>query len=257
MKVSLKTTEPFVSVIMPSYNSIKYIRAAVGSVVRQSYVNWELIISDDGSQDGTLRLVQKLSEAEPRIQVLRSAVNQGAAEARNRAISAANGEYIAFLDSDDEWLPDKLAVQISEMQKCGAAFSYTSYECIDESGQRLSIQRATRHLRYRNLLGGSPIGCLTAIYSKRLLGKRYLPNIKGAEDYALWLSILRAGTLAIPIDKVLARYRIRGGSISRNKRRAAGYTWHVLRHVEQLNWLSASWFFIIYAMRGVKKTWLK
>jgi teichuronic acid biosynthesis glycosyltransferase TuaG len=242
-----------VSVVMPARNSERYIGAAVDSVLCQSYRDWELIVVDDGSTDGTAVIMQELLAREPRMRLLRLAHPCGPARARNTAIEAAEGRYIAFLDSDDLWLPAKLERQLEVMQRTKAALSFTAYRKIDSQGNLgRAVMDVPAAVTYADLLKTNVIGCLTAVYDAHALGKRYMPQA-GHEDYALWLAILSDAVVAVGINEALACYRVHDGSVSRNKLKAAGMQWVVYRGVARLSIWQSLYYFFHYAYRGLKK----
>jgi glycosyltransferase involved in cell wall biosynthesis len=173
--------------------------------------------------------------------------NSGPAVARNRAIEAASGRYIAFLDSDDVWLPDKLAKQLEFASTANAAVTFTSYRKIDESGTLISpVIRAPERVWYRKLLRSNVIACSTAMYDTEICGRVLMPLIRKRQDYGLWLRILRGGYEAHGMSDDLVRYRLRPGSVSGNKLSAAHYHWKVLRDVEELSRISAAYYFAQY-----------
>ena len=198
---------------MPSYNTEEYIAQSIESVICQTYKNWELIIVDDCSTDKTKEIVNSFSDS--RIKFIQNNYNRGAAICRNRALSEAKGIWIAFLDSDDIWMPDKLEKQISFMENVGCSFSYTKYEEIDSKGKRTGIivsgpQRITRRSMYNYCWPG----CLTVMYDIRKVGLIQIENIKKNNDYAMWLKAIKY-TDCYLLDEILALYRRgRTGSIS-------------------------------------------
>lgn len=218
-----------VSIIMPSYNSAATILQSVESIQKQSYENWELLITDDGSQDETVGIVRKLCRDDGRIHLEVHPENRGAGEARNSSIRAARGRYIAFLDSDDLWLPTKLELQIDFMREKQAALTYTWYQRFD--GDKLGrVVRAPLSVTFRQLLTNNVIGCLTAVYDVDKVGKVFLPQIRQRQDMALWLRILSQGEIAHGLPKCLSTYRTDSGRTS-NKLRAMGYQWRLYRSV--------------------------
>lgn len=236
--------ENLVSIIMPSYNTGKYISESIESVIAQTYKKWELIIVDDCSNDLTIKVVQKYLKEYSNIFFIQLEKNSGAAAARNKGIEEAQGEYIAFLDSDDLWEKNKLEYQINFMKENNYSFSFTEYTEIDEIGNDLGIliKVPTREVTYRSYLLTNPIGCLTAIYSVKKLGKVYMPLIRKRQDAALWLEILRKGEKAHPIKKCLAKYRLRKSSISSNKINLIKYQWALYRKVEKLSLIESSFY---------------
>ena len=202
-----------VSVIMPSYNTGRFIKETIESVLAQSYSDWELIIVDDCSTDDTDEAVsQYLSDK--RIRYLKNDTNCGAAVSRNRAIKVATGKWIAFLDSDDLWEPEKLERQIAFMQTNGYHFSYTDYIEIDEAsvpnGRSVTgPKRITKHGMYNYCWPG----CLTVMYDAEAVGLIQIEDIKKNNDYAMWLKVCQKADCYL-LDEVLAKYRKRSGSIS-------------------------------------------
>ena len=185
-----------VSIITPMYNSGKYIEETLKSVVSQTHKNWELFIIDDGSSDNCIELVNEFKKIDNRIKLIINKENQGAAISRNIGIRKANGRYIAFLDSDDLWVPTKLEEQINFMSKNQLALSYSSYEKIDEFGNHIkNINIVKIQTTYHNLLKSNYIGCLTAMIDLKMMNQKklYMPNIKTRHDHGLWLAIIRKG----------------------------------------------------------------
>lgn len=243
-----------ISIIMPSFNSEKYISHAIISVVSQTFQDWELIVVDDNSTDSSIEVISEFCRKDSRIKLTKLAKNSGAAVARNKAIETAKGRYIAFLDSDDQWLPTKLEEQLKFMQDNGYAFSYTAYNKVNSNGDILSEMGVPYKLQYSDLLKKCEIGCLTAMYDTSKLGKIYMPSIRKRQDLGLWLKILKNTPYAYGLNKVLASYTLRNDSISSNKRQAAAYTWRLYRDVEQLPLYKAIYYFSYYAINGVLRT---
>ncbi|MEO9599266.1 glycosyltransferase family 2 protein [Parasphingorhabdus sp.] len=245
---------PLVSIITPTYNSADFIEETISSVMKQEYQNWEHIIVDDASTDGTALAVNELISQDSRIKFIQLETNSGAAIARNTAISAAAGRYIAFLDADDLWLPAKLSVQIEYMLRTGASFTFSSYGLIDGSGDKIGSVEVPKKATYNSLLRNNWIGCLTAVYDTEQIGKIKMPLIRKRQDLGLWLRILKQIPQAEGLKETLAMYRVRPGSISHNKVDAARYTWQLYRHVEALPFLYAVYYFSCYALNGLFKT---
>lgn len=247
----MNTIAGLVSVIMPNYNCGAYISESIESVLSQSYPNWELIVVDDCSSDNSAEIVRAFCSACPKIHLVELAENTGASNARNKGISLAQGEYIAFLDSDDIWLPEKLSMQVQFMKENSYAFSCASYAVISEDGASKGVvKRPPRSVGYHRLLYlGDSIGNSTAIYSQRMLRKCYAPSIKKRNDYALWLSILRVnGVKVYGLREVVANYRVREGSLSSGKRNLPKWQWHLYREIEHLSIASAALAFVIWAI---------
>lgn len=232
--------EGLVSIVTPLYNSEKYIEETILSVLDQTYNNWEMLIIDDCSTDNGPNIVKKYTEQDERIKYLKLEENSGAAVSRNKAIELAEGEYIAFLDSDDLWKKEKLEKQVEFMKENDYAISFTEYEEIDESGKKLNIliKAPKKAVTYRKYLLTNPIGCLTGMYSVKKLGKVYMPNLKNREDTGFWLNILKKDK-AYSLKENLAEYRIRKGSLSAKKYELIKYHWYLYRKVEKLSFLES------------------
>lgn len=212
-----------VSVITPAYNAAKVLARAVRSVQAQTFVEWEMIIVDDGSDDGTAELARALMQEEPRVRVLSHEAGQGAAAARNTALQAATGRYIAFLDADDAWTPTKLAQQIGVMQAQDAALSYTGFLRISNTVER--FVKAPARVTRRGLLFGNVICCSSAVYDRAAFGTVLMPPLPMRQDYALWLTLLARTDHAVGIDAPLVRLHVTRGSLSSDKGRATRATY--------------------------------
>ncbi|MEM7085948.1 MAG: glycosyltransferase family 2 protein [Bacteroidota bacterium] len=231
-------TTPLVSIITPLFNAENYIAQTVQCVQKQSYSNWEHIIVNDASKDTSEEIVKSIAEKDPRVQLISLSENKGAAYARNHATELAQGDYIAFLDSDDLWHPEKLTKQIGFMLTHNCEVSYTSYLHINEAGKSLRKRvKALDQLPYKKQLRNNYIGNLTGIYQARTLGKILAPPIRKRQDWAVWLTAIeKSKKPALGLVEDLAYYRVRGGSISSNKlaliphnfkfyRMHLGYSW--------------------------------
>ena len=237
---------------MPAFNAASVVAASIRSVVAQGYVDWELIVVDDHSSDDTAPAVQALAAEDGRIRLIRLPENGGPAVARNTAIAAARGRYLAFLDSDDVWLPSKLARQLEFMRKTGAAFSYGAYYKIDADGRRCGRVDVPARTTYRRLLKTNVIGCLTAMYDTAVLGRVFMPGIRKGQDYGLWLELLKRVDCAYGMSEPLAEYRVQAGSISSDKLESSLWVWRVYRQVERLSLPRAAYYFAHYAFHGLQ-----
>ena len=257
--------QDLVSVVMPVYNAADTVTESVQSVQAQTWSDWELVVVDDGSKDSSVEILTDLSEKDPRIRLFRQEHNSGVAAARNRGIQEANGQYIAFLDSDDLWRPEKLEKQIAFMGEHQAAISATAYGVIDETGRRAGVDRhfpgtqaGYRTYDFQELLKGNALGCLTVMIDREALqeqgytGEITFPQIKH-EDYALWLSILQTGVKAYALEEVLADYRIGSKSISGNKWRSAKWTYDIYRKHLGLGRIESIRCFLGYLSSAVAK----
>ena len=247
-------SQPLVSVIMPCYNMEKYISETIASVQRQTYPHWELLIVDDASTDNTAKLVEKLQKQDERIHFFRKPEHSGIADTRNECIQKAQSQFMAFLDADDVWYPEKLEKQLSFMIENKVGFTYSAYDWIDENGNALNKRISTiGDLDYEAYLRNTIIGCSTVMVNKNIVGKVVVPNFRTSEDTATWLDILKQGHLAYAIDEVLVSYRIRRRSASSNKFKASFDLWKVYRRHEQLPLVEALRYFSSYAFNAIKK----
>jgi len=242
-----------VSIITPTYNSIQYIQKTIQSILDQTYTNWELLITDDCSTDQTWDILKDYPLKNNKIRIFRLDQNSGPGVARNNSIRHAQGRYIAFCDSDDVWCADKLDKQLQFLRQHDLAFTFSSYQKINEKGVPSGIILAPRKVTYNDLLKTCTIGCLTAIYDTNKLGKIYMPEIRKRQDYGLWLKILKLIGSASGMEEVLAYYRERSNSVSSNKFVAAKYHYKVLREVEGIPSYKAFYYFVHYAFRGLFK----
>ncbi len=206
-----------VSVIMPTWNSEKYVQESIASVLNQTYKNLELIITDDASTDKTPQILQSFQEKDGRIRLILNQQNGGAGVTRNCSIRAARGQYIAFLDSDDCWLETKLEKQVNFMQKNKVALCFCPYSTIDGKGEHLGFISAPKHVSLFNMMCDDKIGFLTAIYDVQLLGKHLMPSQRKRQDYALLLILLRQCKDAYSIPESLAKYRLHEANMSKSK----------------------------------------
>lgn len=237
-----------VSIIMPTYNCGAFIEESVKSVLAQTYKNWELLIADDCSTDNTQTVLAPYLDNYPNIYYIRLEKNSGPAAARSAALKQVKGEYVAFLDSDDLWASNKLFLQIDFMKRKNVAFSATGYELMTEEG----LSKGTAFIppaktTYDKMLRLScPVGNLTVMYDRRIIGEQQVPDIQKRNDYALWLQILHKTDACYGMPTVLAKYRVRSQSVSRNKLKLLPYHWHLYRHIEKLSLLKSAWYILCW-----------
>lgn len=229
-----------VSIITPCSNSEKFVSQAIQSVISQTHQNWELLLVDDCSSDTTFSILSNFASQDARIKAFKLDENSGAGVARNFAIQHAQGNYIAFLDADDLWKPEKLEKQINFMQTQNIPFTFSFYETIDEAGNSRNETLITPpKISYQQLYYCNWIGNLTGMYSVDFFGKIPISSIKKRQDWMLWLQIVKQIQTAIPVPESLAYYRVREDSISASKWKLIKYNFKVYRDFHQLNFISA------------------
>lgn len=233
--------EPLISIITPNYNCAMYIAQTIESVLAQTYRNWEMLIQDDCSSDDSLKIALSYAQKDSRIKVESNPNNVGAATSRNNAIRRSKGEYLAFLDSDDLWIPTKLEKQMQFMQANNCDFCYAGYEHINQDGKSMLVQaKATKHLTYRKLLLHCWTGCLTVVYKQDLSNKIYGPILKNCNDHALFLKVMPHIKNAMGLNECLAMYRIREGGISRKKTNKLNSFYQLFHDYEGLSYIAST-----------------
>jgi teichuronic acid biosynthesis glycosyltransferase TuaG len=244
---------PLVSIITPSWNVERLIGDTIESVQAQTLRDWELLIADDCSTDKTAAVIESYAAKDPRIRLIRQPRNGGPALARQAAIEQAQGRFIAFLDSDDLWLPPKLERQIAFAREHRAALSFTAFRRINETGSVTGrLIPVPDSLTYDQLLKNTSIATLTALVDRDIAGNFAMKN-QPYDDFCLWLSILKRGHIAYGLNEDLARYRVRGVSVSSRPLRSAGWVWHIYRNVEQLSVVKSAWSFGHWSARALLK----
>ena len=224
--------------IIPVYNCEKYIEETIESVLNQTYGNIEIILVDDCSTDNSLKIMQRY--VSDKVKLIELKHNQGKALAFNKGLDYINGQYLGLIDGDDIWFSDKLEKQIKFMIDKNYDFTFTSYQQVSHDKKiRYKVIKSIKEVTYYRMLLYCPIAYSTVILNIGKLGKRSLPNLKKRQDYALWLEILKEGYFAHGLPEVLAQYRIRPDSISRNKVNLIKWNWKVYREFENLSILKS------------------
>jgi len=251
-----KYVQEKVSIITPAYNSEKYISKTIESVQKQTHGNWEMIIVDDCSTDKTCEIIKGYIDNDSRIRLIRHQNNQGAVEARNLAVKRATGTFIAYLDADDIWLPEKLKKQIDFMKGKQCAFSCTSYEVINDDGKSLNKEvYMLPKVDYMGYLTNNLLQTVGIMADISIIDREYffMPDLRRGQDAATWLQVLKAGYDCYGMKEVLAQYRRTRNSLSSNKFKSVKRTWHLYRKVEKLSFLFACYCFARYAFLAVWK----
>ncbi len=244
-----------ISIVTPAFNCESVINDTYDALVKQTYLNWEWVVTEDFSTDNTYERLKSIASLDTRVRLFRNTENSGAAVSRNRSIIESRGDFLAFIDSDDLWLPTKLETQLRAMLDDDLDFSFTAYELVDESGVRLDKVvdgNQSRPLSYNDMLKKkATLGCSTVMLRKAAFKTIEMPLIRTGQDYGLWLRLLKTGKVAYPISSPLTQYRLMPNSISRNKFKKARRQWQIYRKLEDLSILHAMYCFSFYAWRAV------
>ncbi|PMO34029.1 glycosyltransferase family 2 protein [Vibrio breoganii] len=243
-----------VSIITPSFKSLHYIMDCINSVHAQTYTNFEMLIVDDASPDDSAAYIER-NLPDERFKLIKLKSNVGAAAARNEALRVASGRYIAFLDSDDIWYPSKLEKQLEFMTANNYSFTFTSYELIDEKGNRVQKNvTVPKEIDFKGYMGNTIIGCLTVIIDTKDIKPFLMPNLRSSHDMALWGDIMLDNDIkAYGLDEVLAYYRLVSTSNTSNKFKAAKEVWIVYRNHFKLSRFRSIFFFLSYAANALIK----
>ena len=247
-----------VSVIIPVYNVEKYIRQTLKSVFAQTYSNIEIVMVDDCSQDQSSEIIVEFQKTHPEIVYFLQPKNMGAGAARNKALELATGQYVAFLDSDDLWLPEKTEKQIELMRQKKSPFSYAAIEMIDEDGKQLRGKRNIKETcDYAYLLHNTMIATSSVIGDREVFGDFRMPLRRGGQDYATWLSLLRSGEVACGINQTLVRYRVSSNSLSSNKFKSIKQVWEIQTQDEGIYRICVIKNIICFCIHALKKYLMK
>ena len=244
-----------VSIIMPSYNCGQYVEDTIRSVQAQTYQNWEIIFMDDCSTDDTISRVLELREKDERIKLYQNHINSGAAVSRNNALRVSKGRWIAFLDSDDIWEPEKLEKQIKFMEENDYAFSYTGYQEIDSESQPTGVfVSGPKHVTKQGMYNFCWPGCLTVMYDTSKIGLIQIKDIKKNNDYAMWLKVCKKADCYL-LDECLAKYRRgRAGSVSSHGiLTMIGWHYKLWHKAEKKNALMAAYYTCLNLVCGFYK----
>lgn len=242
---------PIVSVIMPCFNSEKFIESSILSVLNQTFKDFELIVIDGGSSDNTTKIIKKIASTDTRLSLIENLEDQGPAHARYRGINKSKGIYIAFIDADDLWLNNKLSLQINFMKENDLSFSYTRYRTINEIGSKTGcLIPMYKSYNFTQALGRRGIGTLTVILKKSMLTKDIIEHFgkSHGEEYLWWLLILKKGAKAQLLNMDTARYRKVGDSLSTNRLIHQKTLWHTYRNEINLTFFSSAFFYTSYIL---------
>lgn len=244
-----------VTIIMPAHNSMTTIERAISSVVEQSHTNWKLLIIDDLSADKTVQIIESWCARDPRIQLIKLNTWSGVAVARNTGLNSISSEYVAFLDSDDYWSPDKLELQLEFMSKNKTPITFSSYYRVDENLKTIGSITAPEKVSYDGLLKSNSIGNSTAVFKWSEFRDIRFKSI-GNEDHLFWLECLKrvdGYVYSTPCDMPLVYYLVRSDSLSGNKFKSLSYEWIIYKHVLKFNYIKSLYYILNYIYYGFKK----
>lgn len=243
-----------VSVIVPAYNAADYLDECIESVQRQSYSNWEMVIVDDCSIDDTYKIAEEYAEEDKRIKLIRHKENQGVAAARNTALKAATGDYVAFLDSDDLWEKNKLYRQLIFMENNIYDVTYTAYQKINAvTGKKGKVIKVPKAMTYEKIFGNTSMACLTVMINRKAVGDFSMPLLDHTEDQCTWQDILSRGYVAYGLNESLAYYREGNLSLTKDKKKSVSQQWNVYRIHYGFGVLKSAVYFSKYAVHAVIK----
>lgn len=246
--------DPLVSIVLPCYNAAAFLPATLESVIAQTFGDWECIAVDDASKDETASILADFASRDPRIRPLFLEKNGGAAASRNAALREMRGRYLAFLDADDVWLPEKLALQVARLEATGAALCHTSYRFMDEGGNVLpGGVKATPKVDLRTYLRNTEIGMSTAVLDREQIGEITFRDIRICQDTHLWLELLRRGFVSEGICEPLVNYRVREGQISGSKIAMARQVLALYLEIDEVPLHERLFSFASYAFNGFRK----
>ena len=245
-----------VSIIMPVYNSEAFLKDSIESIKKQTYPNWEIIMVDDNSNDNSFDVMNNLTtDIKSKTKLIHFEQNRGTAIARNTALDLSEGEYIAYLDSDDIWMEDKLEKQIKFMKENNYAFTMTSFCYLHKDGSEKTIRNLPKSLTYTQAMRNTIIQTCTVMGDLKKIERKLfeMPDIKRGQDAATWWNILKNGNKIYGLNEPLSYYRVGNQSLSSNKLKAIKRTWNLYRNVEKFNFIKSSFYFSFYAINAVKK----
>lgn len=245
--------KPIISIITPAYNAENYISQTIESVQNQSFKDWELIIVDDCSKDYTSVLVKEFENKDPRIRMIKAPQNGGVAKARNLGLEQARGDFIAFVDSDDLWEPEKLEKQLAFMKEKGCVLSYTDFQKFNTTDGSLGkVMKCPKRMRANDILKNTAIGCLTVMVDKKQAGEFRMPPLNHTEDNCTWYHILKkTNQAAYNVGEVLSLYRDGNASMTKNKGKSAKQQWYTYRGYFKFSTIKSAYYFTCYAINAV------
>lgn len=245
--------EVLVSVIMPAYNAEQYIEESTASVLNQTFRNIELIIVNDCSTDNTLDIIKNISQKDIRVIVIDNTTNLGCADSRNKALVEANGEYIAFCDSDDVWGSEKIKKQLNHIKNSNADMIFTAYEMVDSNGVFIKSRSVKQELILDDLLKENSVIFSSTLFKKESIKEFCFDSHWFHEDYVFLLECLKKNLKFCGINEALVKYRVHNNGRSFNKINAAKHRWKIYREFLKLGMLKSWCYLFVYMLNGIKK----
>lgn len=246
--------QALISIITPCFNAEKFIAQTIESVRNQTYSNWEMLIIDDCSTDKSKEIINSFTTTDTRIKLIELKENKGTAYAKNQGLALAKGNFIAFIDADDVWLPQKLEKQMKVLMHTQAAICFTSYQLMDENSMLIQkVISAPPKVNLTKYLKTTIIGFSTSIINRQVTGEFSIMNLRSREDTQLWIHLLKQGHQATGINEVLTLYRVHANSLSANKFKSAVLVWNLYFRIEKLGFFKSAYFFSCYAMNALGK----
>ncbi len=243
---------PEVSIITPSYNSSQYLEETITSVLSQTFQDWEWLITDDASNDNSVEIISRYSD--PRIKLTIAEKNGGAGKARNLSLEKANGKFITFLDADDFWEPDFLQEMVTFMKKENAELAYSNYSrCDEQLKPQIEDFKADKEVTFSNLLKTCRLSLLSSMYDSSRVGKEYFPVGSKREDHVMWLNLLKKIPVGKPLPKTMAKYRMHGASVSRNKKNIVKDQYLVYKEYMKFSTVKSLYYTANWALNGFMK----
>ena len=243
-----------ISVITPAYNAADFIDETIQSVINQTFTDWEMIIVDDASLDNTYAKISDWVSRDGRIKAIKLEKNSGVAAARNTALAAAKGDFIAFLDADDLWMPEKLETQYNFMRDNGYVLTYTEYKTFfGDDKDSAKLVRVPRVMTYSSIFKNTAIACLTVMVDRKTAGDFRMPQLLHTEDQCTWQMILSRGYKAYALCQPLSLYRRSEGSLTDNKLKVIKRQWYTYRNYHKLSVIKSTYYFISYAINAAIK----
>lgn len=247
-----KSQMPEISIITPCYNSSKFLGQTIDSVLNQTFTDWEWLITDDCSKDGSVEIIRNISD--PRIKLTVAEKNGGAGHARNISLQKASGRFITFLDADDFWNPEFLEEMITFMKKENAELAYSNYARCDENmNPQIEDFRADKTVTFQNLLKTCRLSLLSSMYDSKRVGKEFFPERSKREDHVMWLNLLKKIPEGKALPKTMAKYRMHATSISRKKQNIIKDQYLVYRDFMKFSTVKSMYYTLNWAFNGFKK----